>query len=410
MIKFKKQILLSLFILLCLLIYKVTHAKNNDVSTEDLKISVNAAKVADDLINEVVELSGSVLPANEIRLSPKGSGNIIQILVDTGVHVKMGQVLAKIDYDDPYLAKQSAYADVIDARAYKKEAKAKLSVAAADIKVAMANLIKAKSDLKRYIILDKEGAISHLDFDRISTNFDVSKAEYEAAKANYDEAKAAYDGSQTSETLSNAQYKKAVSELNIAEKKIKDTVIRAPFDGYVVKRNIEPGTRVTPSDVAYILVKKNIFQLKCTVAETDSYKLYEGQRVAIYSSILSGFKLNGHIKKIEPYIDPQTRMQLVRIFLPENKSIRYGMYLNAQALSKPLKGIVVPENAVLFRDNKYIVFVIDNDYKVHSRDVLVGIRNNGKVQITKGLRRGELVVTDGSNFLNEGDSVNVYQQ
>lgn len=433
----KNKIIFIIFIII-VAGFVLSGFKSSKKSTEDkiskLTVTTTLAKLEN--IQDKVELTGTVLPEEEVKISPKTSGNIDAIYIDSGRYVNAGQALAKIDYSDLVISRQSAAAQLSEASAQahmtfnksrKQEigqaedsiqlAKAGVEVSRASLKMAEANLKKAQKDKERFAVLYHQGAISALDYDNAVTNYEVAYSQSNKARADLMSAQANYSRTQNTSSLTfegsryeeksiaRARVEMAKANLDSTRKEIADSIIRSPISGYIVKRNIKLGSRVRPDDVAFILVKHNKLELEASAAESDIYKLKIGQKVEITSNINPAFKLVGSVKKIEPYIDPQTRIGTVKISLPSSKEINYGMFLNGTVYISNKNSVVIPEEAMLFRNNKNIVFKIDNNNLAHEAEVKPGTREKGFVEIITGLNPGEKIVLDGAGFLFDGDKV-----
>jgi multidrug efflux pump subunit AcrA (membrane-fusion protein) len=116
---------------------------------------------------------------------------------------------------------------------------------------------------------------------------------------------------------------------------------------------------------------------------------------------------SGAVRVITPEVDPQTRVGLARIALSAPGGFRPGMFANGKVNVGALPALTVPTGAILYRDNKPGLFVVDAQNIAHYRQVTTGARTGEAMEITSGVNAGERVATDGAGFLADGDHVRV---
>lgn len=186
---------------------------------------------------------------------------------------------------------------------------------------------------------------------------------------------------------------------------IADRVVRAPFSGYVSLRTISAGAIIpagtaiaTVSDIARI-------KLDFTVPETRLSTLREGMTIKAVSAAWPERPFNGTIATIDPVIDPATRAVRVRAILPNpDRRLKPGMLLTVSVLSRRRQSLAVPELSVVGDGEDRFVFLLEGRTAKRVK-VETGIRQNGLVEITGGLKAGQKVVTEGVVKLTDGATV-----
>jgi RND family efflux transporter MFP subunit len=113
------------------------------------------------------------------------------------------------------------------------------------------------------------------------------------------------------------------------------------------------------------------------------------------------------VRVLAPTFDPNTRMALVYVDLPDPGGARPGMFARGEILVAAAPALTVPESAVVLRDGNSYVFEVGADRRVVEREVATGRRANNRVEIVRGLEPGERVVARGGAFLSDGDTVRV---
>jgi Cu(I)/Ag(I) efflux system membrane fusion protein len=179
----------------------------------------------------------------------------------------------------------------------------------------------------------------------------------------------------------------------------------APRDGIVLERNAIEGMRAQPGDVLFRVADTSVVWAVIDVAERDLGTLAIGQPVVVRARSFPGREFSGTISVIYPQVNRETRTARVRIELPNpDTALLPDMYVDAEintGSSQPV--LAVPESAILDTGSRQAVFVDKGQGRFEPRDVKLGHRGNGYVEIHKGLTEGEPVVVS-ANFLIDAES------
>ena len=250
-------------------------------------------------------------------------------------------------------------------------------------------MLNAKTNLERYRRLEKEGFSTKQQLETMETEYTSAAASYRAAQAK------------------ERQYEAEAARVQSAKD---DYIIRAPLDGIVLNDySLTPGAMISPSSP--ILDIADLRRLKATlkVPESKIFIVTKGMPVLLKFDALPGETFEGSVTRIDQYVDPATRTSNVEIALDNEKQaggrLRPGMFGQASIVEKEFRNsITIPEGALRSSEKGYYVLLV-KDGRAEMREVETGVRENSRVQITKGLVSGDEVITFGGNNLNSGEEV-----
>ena len=197
----------------------------------------------------------------------------------------------------------------------------------------------------------------------------------------------------------------ARANADLARASIGDRIIRAPFAGWVSLRTVSPGAIVTAGTAIATVSDISRIKLDFTIPETRLSLVREGMPIRAVSAAWPDRPFNGTIATIDPVIDPATRAIRVRAILPNpDKALKPGMLLTVSILSRQRQSLAVPELALVGDGEERFVFLLE-DHTAKRVKVDTGIRQNGLVEITGGLKPGQKIVTEGVVKLTDGMTV-----
>lgn len=226
--------------------------------------------------------------------------------------------------------------------------------------------------------------------------------EYQIAKKLYDKKAV----SQTEFDKETYQFRAAMAKLEAVEARIKKRIITAPFSGVTGIRHVSPGALITSGTVITTLDDISIIKLAFTVPETFMAALQSGMSVEAGCAAYPGKKFSGKITVIDSRVDPSTRAITVHSeFDNKDNLIKPGMLMNIEIISDPRDKLSIPEKALLSYGSKSFVYVVGKDMKASKRQITIGSRNFGNIEVLGGLSEGEMIVTEGLDKLNDGDTV-----
>jgi len=179
----------------------------------------------------------------------------------------------------------------------------------------------------------------------------------------------------------------------------------APRDGIVLERNAQDGMRAQPGDVLFRVVDISVMWALLDIAERDLGRVAAGQPVVIRPRGLIGRTFEGHIDRVYPQLNRDTRTVRVRVELANaDSALLPDMYVDAEIDSGSAQPVLtVPETAVLDTGSRQVVLVAKGEGRFEPRDVKPGRRGGGHVEIRDGISDGEQVVVS-ANFLIDAES------
>lgn len=246
----------------------------------------------------------------------------------------------------------------------------------------------------------EQNARANVDSARAKLN--SQDANIRASRANVDNARAGVQGDRAS-----------VAQI---ETQLEQTLVRAPQSGMIATRMAQVGDVTSNSGKLFEMIRDAQLELHAQVPETQLPQVKPGDTVRISSDADAGIRVRGTVREIAPVIDPQTRMATVKVDLPNDDSLRPGMFLKAAITTNSTSGLMIPASAVLPQaDGKAIVYKLAADNTVTAQAVEVGTVSgkstedlaNAKVEVKSGLELGDRIVVKGAGYVKDGDRVNV---
>jgi HlyD family secretion protein len=349
-----------------------------------------------DLAKSVVA-TGKIQPITNVEVKSKASGIVQSLLVDYGVTVKKGQILAELD-------KQQILAQVNQQRASLEAAEAAERAAAADLERAKVDAEGPDVPLLKHAFeraqgMAKDGVVSTSALEDAQKNYELAVNKQQLGKANVISAAAKLKQAQ-------AQVSQAKAQLEEKEEEYRNSTIVAPLDGMVLSRDVEVGDAVSSilvlgSSATLVMTLGDIHEVyvKGKVDETDIGKVYIGQEARIKVESYKDRTFTGKVTKISPMgveKDNVTTFE-VRISIDNSKGeLKSQMTANAEILLEEHKNVLmVPEGALIYdKDRKASLEVPDPGGKDGKKkiSVRVGISNGSKTELLSDLKEGQQVV------------------
>jgi HlyD family secretion protein len=207
-----------------------------------------------------------------------------------------------------------------------------------------------------------------------------------------------------------SQVTAAIAQLNQAESRLADTVIRATMVGTVTARKADPGALSSPGSPVLEVQSLDWLYVTATLPIDFSSQIHAGQTAKIRFDELRGKVFSGPITNINPAADPQSRQFGIKIRLDNrNHAVRPGMYGQVKIVTGDLDAnVVVPREAIQTdSDGHTSVTVVDKDGVAHVRPVKLGASDERGVQVISGVRAQDSVVVLTFTLLKDGQKVSV---
>ena len=197
------------------------------------------------------------------------------------------------------------------------------------------------------------------------------------------------------------------ANVNAAESRLVQTVIRAPFAGRLGLRRVSLGSIVDTDTVITTLDDTSRIKLDFEVPEVFLARLETGLTIKASSAAWPGIQFQGEVISVDTRVNPMTRTVSVRAIVPNDEGqLRPGMFLTVSLLREDVSALIVPEAAIVPDRSKQFAYVLDEAGVVSFREVQTGRRRLGEVEIISGLSAGERVITEGTQKVRPGQAVN----
>ncbi len=317
-------------------------------------------------------LDATFAASRKVLVGPPIPGAITRITKHEGDRVKKGEVLVRVSPKEIYVQTIPLRSQLTAARAQAK--------AASDV------LAKLAAPYRRAKRLYEEGVISKMKFDEIDIQYTTALAKKEAA-----------------ETTA----KRLKKELRRAYTKLSDTVLRAPFDGYVIRRLADEGdlARAFPPTIVLVLTKIDPIRVYAEVPETAMAALDVGTKVTVRADVIPGRTWQGTIASIRPDVDRITRTAKVVVTLANaDGKLLPGMSGSMEVVMPPIHTLAVRRSYLATRPagRKAALFVVEKG-RARLRPIELGRSLDAEwVEVVGGLKDGELVAASGLDDLRDG--------
>ena len=361
------------------------------------EISVAVAPALRTSIPRKIEFVGSLAGAEQVTLSSEVEGTVETVRADLGDPVHRGQVLVSLVPDEFLQRKEQARAEL-------DQVSSRLGIPAgtegADIektslvRKSLAEFDNARKDLERRKDLAGKNLIAMKEVDDADARFLVAEANVRAARE------------EANNLLATLRGKKAA--LAIAEKKLRDTGVKSPIDGFIESRMVSTGEYVKVGTPLFRIVDDRTIRLLGEVPEFYAASLTAGLPVELSVDGRPGKTYRGTLKRISPASNAANRaIQVEGNFPNANRELKSGFFGKAAILLRvDPDGVSVPKQAVVTFAGVEKVFVIDNN-AARERPVKLGQDLGDRIEIVEGIAAGDRVAVSRTGKLVEGSRVRV---
>jgi RND family efflux transporter MFP subunit len=384
---------------------KVNAAKAGSPPEKEKAVSVRVFVVEPRQVRRTVEAVGSLFAYDEVVVSSEVDGRADQVLVDVGDHVTKGQTLVEIVSVEFKLAADQQSAIVEAARAKLgmngDDPEVKDPTKTAAVKKAAADLANAEQKYKRSKQLAQQGVLAR-------QTYEEDEAAYQAAQASYDLAVQDVRNLQ-------AALKQERAQRDLADKKLRDTRILAPFSGYVRERNVTVGQYLKVQTPVMAIVNVDPMRVRVKVPEKMSAWVPVGQPANVSVEAYPDRMFTGKISRLNPSVDPQTRTFDAEALIENHQGLlKPGFFAKAAIPSTRVdRIIVVPQKALSYAYGIYKVYALTKSNKLKEREVKLGDRIGQDVEVIDGIAEGDRLAlpTEGQELaLKDGATVKVVNE
>jgi RND family efflux transporter MFP subunit len=332
----------------------------------------------------VLNASGYVTARRAATVSSKVTGKVIEVLIEEGMKVKEGQMLARLDDTNVKASLRLAEAQLDSARNTLAETRVRIK--------------EAEQDLRRQSDLVKNKIATQSDFDHAEASVLALNAKLEQQQSDV--------------TVADRQ-------LGSWQQQLEDTIIRAPFAGIVTSKNAQPGEMISPISAGggftrtgiCTIVDMESLEIEIDVNESYINRVEPKQPVEATLDAYADWKIPCKVIAIIPTADRQKSTVKVRVgfdkldprILPE-MSVKVAFHGAATSGSVAGRGVTLPKAAVQQQDGHDVVFVVQNG-RAERRAVTMTTSGSDEVTVSAGVAAGEKVVVDGPIGLTDGKRV-----
>ncbi|MFT4783940.1 MAG: HlyD family secretion protein [Paracoccaceae bacterium] len=346
--------------------------------------NVQVTPVTQTAIKSTAFVSGTLVARQEVLIHSRVSGpEITALLVDVGDKVTAQQVLARLN--DATLSMQLEQANANLAAARAGVAQANGALVSARVSATQAGL-----DLERSRILRNRG--------------DVAQATLDQATAKARSADATVGSAVAGTLLAKAQVAQAQAALDLAGLNLSWTQIVTPVAGTVLSRDAQlGGLSGDAGQPLFRIIADSLVELEAGVVESDLARLTIGDPAVVQ---ITGFApLEGRVRLISPFVDPQTRLGSVRISFENPGDTRTGLFARAVVVTDAYEALTVPASAIQsIGSQAFTKLVVDG--RVEQRALRTGILSDGRREVLGGVAQGDQVIARAGEFFRDGDLVN----
>jgi len=353
--------------------------------------------VAEETARRRIQAVGSLYALEESTLSSEVEGPVAEVLADVGDNVKEGQALIRVDPRELQL-------EVDRQRGIVTQVRAQLGIGPNDpppsdpkkiasVQRAEADLFDADQKYTRAQEMFRDKLISQQQLDEAASRYQSTKATYTVALQEVDRLKALMVSSEASEKL--------------AEKKLNDATIRAPYPGAIKTRNVHPGEYLRVQSPVMVLVRTDRLRARLAVPERWAGWVKDGATIDLHVEAFPGETFHGKISRINPAVAQDSRtFEAEALLVNLDGRLKPGFFLQASIPSeKEEKTIFLPEQAVNYRYGVYKVFLL-NGNRVSERQIRPAGQTEDdrgrRFEVAEGLKPGDRVAVAISGELRDG--------
>ena len=361
-------------------------------------VKVSTAAVKARSVQRVVESVGTLFPYDEAIISAEIDGRVEKVNADLGDLVQASQVLVSIsDEEQRYILAQTEaqMRQALERLGLKDERdRVKDIRETPDARRARAELYDAETRYKRTRELVDQGIGPQSDLDQAQARFQSMQASYDSTL------------NQTRNLIQEVERFRA--QLDLQRKKLRDATVRAPFAAFVKDRQVTAGQYVRTNTPLFTLVKIDPLRLRIEVPERMAPWVRVGQVAEVSLEAFPDRQFQGKVWRISPTVDQTKRTFVVEALIENSKNeLKPGSYARARLQTNKMETIkIVPARAVNYVLGTNKAFVVKGD-SVDARDVKLGDRFPGEIEILEGVEEGDLVATSNLGRLDTGVKVQI---
>jgi RND family efflux transporter MFP subunit len=359
--------------------------------------SVAIAPVQKNSVRRSVDVVGTLAAVDQVTISSEADGRVREVLADLGDRVKAGQVLIRLDSEKQqytFEQQKAAFARALAQYGATDADHLPELEDTPDVKRATADLNQATQNFERADELYKRTLIPQQALDDARSALQARRAQHESARQNAKNLRASIQASQAT--------------MKLADRQLRDTDIRAPFDGYVEKRLVNLGELVKSQMPVMAIVRLDPLKVVAEIPEKMAPWISDGRPVELHVDAYRDRAFVGKVTRISPAVNTGTRAFPFEALVPNTDAVlKPGTFARVHVESGKVDDVLtLPYVALQYRYGVNRVFVVNGD-RLAMRELQVGERLGDRIEIVSGVKEGERVAVTDVDTLADGAPVNV---
>jgi membrane fusion protein, multidrug efflux system len=362
-------------------------------------IPVTVVEVTEQPLVRHIQASGTLTADEQAQVASEIAGRVVATPVERGSRVGAGGILVRVAATEA-----EAQADEAQANAAQLEARLAISGEAPfavdrvpEVASARASADLAQSEFERAEMLMDRQLVSKAEFDQKRTQAEAARRQYEVARNS---------AQQQYQALLAARARVA-----LARKALADTVVRAPFDGVVAERLVSVGDYVVKGTKVATVMRTTPLRVELTVPQSDIAAVAVGRDVEFNVDAYPGRMFTGRVRFVSPAVRADSRSLVVEAVVPnETGELKPGLFATAR-IEKPERtpAMLLPRTAIGTVADTSRIYVVEGGRGV-ARLITLGQTVGDQVEITSGVKRGELVAVTALDRLADGSPVTIVEK
>jgi len=356
-------------------------------------VRIEQAQIRD--VRRLVDVVGTLAAREEVVVSAEVDGRVARLVHDLGDRVSAGEALIELDPEKLQYRAEAQRAALEQARArYGASGDGELppldQVPA--VVSTTAQLADAQQQLERAKNLAAQNLLPRSDLDTAQTRFNTAKAAHDAALASARQLRADIESQSSS--------------LRLAQRNLRDAVIRAPFDGYVAERLVSQGQYIQTQAPVMRIVRLQPLKLTAEVPEKFGPWIQTGREMSVRVDAYPSQVFTGTVVRISPAVNLRTRAFAIEGEVPNGDGrLKPGTFARVQITTDHVdRAVTIPAVAVQSRYGTNRVFLVQNG-ELSGKEVVLGDRLGDRVEVAQGLDAGTTIVAGDVEQLADGMKV-----
>ena len=353
---------------------------------------VKTEAVRQESVRRTLEVVGTLAAEDQVTVSSEVEGVVRRVLADLGDRVKSGQALVEID-------REKLQYNLDQQRAAHARALTKYGASEADqlprvedtpdVRRAAAELAQAKQAFDRASELHKRQLIAQQLLDDADTTLRLKRAGYDTALQEAKNLRADIDAS--------------AAAMKLADRQLRDTSIRAPFDGYIQQRMVSLGELVKAQMPVMTVVRVDPLKLRSEIPERMAPWVKVGQPLTLSVDAFPDKQFTATVSRISPAVTTQTRTFAFEALAPNPEALlKPGTFARVRLETSLVEQVrTIPYAAMQYRYGVYRAFIVEGD-RLEARELKTGDRVGDRMEILDGVNSGDRVALTDVDTLTDG--------